>query len=211
MKTVDKMAITDGGLTIGRVSTSRNKDEACVNAFRMIGSMILNFVTPIYIAKFLDKCANKVFGLNVNLDPLIMSNKELIKAIKEDKIELPKSNNAKDIFEFIDTKPQSLFSKFASAQGKVSYLGNGIRDPRKYVDIKDLANFKNELENFIKSAKESSDITKFLKKARYVKGINILSNVAISSVLLAAVLPKLQYGFNKLVTGSYSDPGLRDN
>jgi hypothetical protein len=140
-----------------------------------------------------------------------MNNKELIKAIKEDKIELPKSNSAKDIFEFIDTKPQSLFSKFASMQGKVSYLENGIRDPRKYVDVKDLANFKTELENFIKSAKESSDITKFVKKAKFVKGINILSNVAISSALLAIVLPKLQYGFNKLVTGSYSDPGLRDN
>jgi len=133
LKTVDKMAVTDGGLTVGRISTSRNKDEAYVNAFRMIGSMILNFVTPVYIAKFLDKCANKTFGLNVNLDPLIMGNKELVNAIKEDKVELPKSNSTKDIFEFIDSKPQSLFSKFASAQGKVSYLENGVRDPRKYV------------------------------------------------------------------------------
>jgi len=211
LKTVDKMAITDGGLTVGRVSTSRNKDEACVNSFRMVGSMILNFVTPIYIAKFLDKCANKTFGLNVNLDPKIMGDKELINAIEKDKVELPKSNSAKDIFEFIDSKPQSLFSKFASAQGKISYLENGVRDPRKFVDIKDLAQFRMEFENFIKSAKKSSDISKFVRKAKFVKGVNILSNVAISSTLLAVVLPKLQYGFNKLVTGSYSDPGLRDN
>jgi hypothetical protein len=211
MKTVDKMAITDGGLTVGRVSTSRNKEEGYVNAFRMIGSMILNFVTPIYIAKFLDKCANKTFGLNVNLDPLIMGDKELVKAIKENRVELPKSNSAKDIFEFIDSKPQSLFSKFANAQGKITYLENGIRDPRKYVDVKDLAKFKNEFENFINSAKKSSDISKFVKKAKFVKGVNILSNVLISSTLLAVVLPKLQYGFNKLITGSYSDPGLRDN
>lgn len=211
MKTVDKMAITDGGLTVGRVSTSRNKDEACVNAFRMIGSMILNFVTPIYIAKFLDKCANKAFGLNVNLDPLIMGDKELVNAIKENRVELPKSNSAKDIFEFIDSKPQSLFSKFASEQGEITYLENGIRDPRKYVDVKELAKFKDEFENFIKSAKESSDISKFVQKAKFVKGVNILSNILISSTLLAVVLPKLQYCFNKLVTGSYSDPGLRDN
>ena len=211
MKTVDKMAITDGGLTVGRVSTSRNKEEGYVNAFRMIGSMILNFVTPIYIAKFLDKCANKTFGLNVNLDPLIMGDKELVKAIKENRVELPKSDSAKDIFEFIDSKPQSLFSKFANAQGKITYLENGIRDPRKYVDVKDLAKFKNEFENFIDSAKKSSDISKFVKKAKFVKGVNILSNVLISSTLLAVVLPKLQYGFNKLITGSYSDPGLRDN
>ncbi len=210
LKTVDKMAITDGGLTVGRVSTSRNKDEAYVNAFRMIGSMILNFVTPIYIAKFLDKCANKTFGLNVNLDPLIMGDKNLIQAIKENNIELPKTSEAKDLFEFIDSKPQSLFSQMASKQGKIVYLKNGIRDPRKYVDIKDLGNFRNEFESFVKSAQKSSDITKFIKKARFVKGFNILSNVLISSALLAIALPKLQYGFNKLITGSYSDPGLRE-
>ena len=210
MKTVDKMAVTDGGLTIGRVSTSRNIDESYVNAFRMLGSMFLNFVAPIYIAKFLDKSANKLFGLNVNLDPIIMNNKELIEGIKNNNIELPKSNSAKDLFEFIDSKPDSLFSKFASEQGKISYLDNKIRDPRKYVDIKNLGKFRIELEKFINTAKKSSDITKFVKKAKFVKGVNILSNVLISSTLLAFVLPKLQYVFNKLVTGSYSDPGLRD-
>ena len=210
LKTVDKMAITDGGLTAGRVSTSRNRDEAYMNAFRMIGSMILNFVTPVYIAKFLDKCANKTFGLNVNLDPLIMSNENLIQAIKENNIELPKSSKAKDLFEFIDSKPQSLFSQIASKQCKIFYLENGIRDPRKYVDTKDLGNLRNEFDSFIKSAQKSSDITKFIKKAKFVKGFNILSNVLISSALLAIVLPKLQYKFNKFITGSYSDPGLRE-
>ena len=85
LRTVDKMAISDGGLTIGRVSTSRNKEEGYMNAFRMIGSMILNFVTPAYIAKGLDKLANKVFKINVNLDPLILDNKDFVKAIKEGK------------------------------------------------------------------------------------------------------------------------------
>ena len=61
LRTIDKMAISDGGLTVGRVTTSRNKEEGYVNAFRMIGSMILNFVTPIYIAKGLDATANKLF------------------------------------------------------------------------------------------------------------------------------------------------------
>lgn len=209
-KTVDKMAITDGGLTVGRVSTSRNKDEAAVNAFRMLGSMFLNFVAPKYIAKALDKTANKLFNINVNLDPLIMDNKEFINAIKENKIELPKSDSEKDIFNFIDSKPESYFSKFAAQQGKLSYLENGIRDPRKYVDVKDLANFRNELEQFIKDAQKSSNITKFAQKAKFVKGANIAANVLISSGLLAIVLPKAQYGFNKLLTGSYSDPGLRE-
>ena len=209
LRTIDKMAISDGGLTIGRVSTSRNKEEAYVNAYRMIGSMILNFVTPVYIARGLDKLANGLFKINVNLDPLILDNKNFINAIEENSFEMPKSKSAQDIIEFLDTKPDSLFSKFAADMKKVTYLESGYRDPRKYVDIEDIGKFMDEFKNFIKSASSSADITKFAKKAKFVKGFNILANVGISSFLLAGVLPKTQYLFNKAVTGSYLDPGLR--
>lgn len=209
LRTVDKMAISDGGLTVGRVSTSRNKEEGYANAFRMVGSMILNFVTPVYIAKGLDKLANKLFKINVNLDPLILDNEEFISAIKENKIELPKSNSPKDLMDFIDSKPNSLFSKFAQKMKKVSYLKSGIRDPRKFVDINDLSDFKTEFESFIDSAKASKNIEKFAKRAKYVKCANILANVGISSFLLAGVLPAATYKFIKLTTGSYSDPGLK--
>lgn len=209
LRTVDKMAISDGGLTVGRVSTSRNKEEGYANAFRMIGSMILNFVTPVYIAKGLDKLANKLFKINVNLDPLILDNEEFISAIKENKIELPKSNSPKDLMDFIDSKPNSLFSKFAQKMKKVSYLKSGIRDPRKFVDMNDLSDFKTEFESFIDSARASKNIEKFAKKAKYVKCANILANVGISSFLLAGVLPAATYKFIKFTTGSYSDPGLK--
>ena len=209
LRTVDKMAISDGGLTVGRVSTSRNKEEGYANAFRMIGSMILNFVTPVYIAKGLDKLANKLFKVNVNLDPLILDNEEFISAIKENKIELPKSNSPKDLMDFIDSKPNSLFSKFAQKMKKVSYLKSGIRDPRKFVDMNDLSDFKTEFESFIDSAKASKNIEKFAKRAKYVKCANILANVGISSFLLAGVLPAATYKFIKFTTGSYSDPGLK--
>lgn len=211
LRTVDKMAISDGGLTVGRVTTSRNKDEAWANAFRMIGSMILNFVTPIYIAKGLDKLANKLFNINVNLDPKILADNEFINTIKNSKVELPKSNTEKDLIDFIDNKPQVLFSRFAQKTGKVSYLKSGYRDPRKFVDIKDLGKFRNEFENFIAKAKQSKNIENFARKAKFVKSVNILANVGISSFLLAGVLPAATYKFIKLTTGSYSDPGLVQN
>lgn len=211
LRTVDKMAISDGGLTVGRVTTARNKDEAWANAFRMIGSMILNFVTPIYIAKGLDKLANKLFNINVNLDPKILADNEFINTIKNSKVELPKSNTEKDLIDFIDNKPQALFSRFAQKTGKVSYLKSGYRDPRKFVDIKDLGKFRNEFENFIAKAKQSKNIENFARKAKFVKSANILANVEISSFLLAGVLPAATYKFIKLTTGSYSDPGLVQN
>ena len=123
--------------------------------------------------------------------------------------ELPKSNSQKDILEFIDKKPQSLFAKFLQETDKISYINN-IRDPRKYVDIKDIIGFKKEIESFISKSKKSNNIYKFVKKAKIIKCANILLNIGISSLLLAYGLPKTQYLFNKATTGSYSDPGLRD-
>ena len=111
--------------------------------------------------------------------------------------------------DFIDSKPNSLFSKFAQKMKKVSYLKSGIRDPRKFVDMNDLSDFKTEFESFIDSARASKNIENFAKKAKYVKCANILANVGISSFLLAGVLPAATYKFIKLTTGSYSDPGLK--
>ena len=208
LRTVDKMAISDGGLTVGRVSTSRNKEEAYMNAFRMTGSIILNFVTPAYIAKGLDKLAKKLFKVNVDLDPLILGNKNLIEAIESGTVEIPKSGNAKVLFDFIDSKPESFFSQSAAKMGKLTYMKSGIRDPRRFVDLRDLRKFRNEFETFVNNAASSGNIEKFAKKAKAVKCFNILANIGISSFLLAVALPKAQYLFNKFVTGSYLDPGL---
>ena len=59
MSTVNKMALTDGGLTVGRVATARNKYEKMEMAFKMLGMMFLNFVAPIWIAKGFDKLSNE--------------------------------------------------------------------------------------------------------------------------------------------------------
>ena len=210
MNTVNKMAITDCGLTVGRVSTSRNKEEGYTNGFRMVGSMFLNYIAPKYIARGLDSVANNMYKINVDLDPLVLDSKKFIKAVKENTFELPKSESTKDMLDFLDTKPKSLFAQFAQKSGKVSYLKNGVRDPRKYVDIEGLAKFRNEFDTFVNSAKKSGNLEKFAKKAKFVKSANIIANVALSSVLLAVALPKVQYQFVKLITGKYSDPGLKD-
>ncbi len=214
--TVDtKMALTDGGLTVGRVTTSRNKDEAMSNGFKMIGSMILNFVIPKYIAKYFDKGASKLFNTDVSLDPLILDSKEFIAQIKEGKVDMPKSVNKKELLEFIDNNPNSIFSKSAQRLKIVSYLTDDgkefVRDPRKYVDLGRLEKLYNDFKSYIDKSVKSGNIERFAKKAKAVKCGNIIANVGISSFLLAVMLPKAQYQFNKFLTGSYSDPGLRED
>ena len=206
--TVDKMAVTDGGYALGRVGTARNKNEAIDVGFKMAGMMFLNFVAPKYIEKYLDKFIAKTSGLEVALDPLMLNDEEFIESIKNKTLKLPKSLNEKEILEFIEKNPDSIFVKYARKFGKVKFLENNIRDPRAFVDIKDIVKFKENIESFMNKAAVSKSIEKYAKKAKAVKSVNILTNIGLSSFLLAYALPKAQFAFRKLVTGSDLEPGL---
>ncbi len=202
----DKMAVTDGGYAVGRIATARNKNETMDISFKMAGMMFLNFVAP----KWIEKGLNKLTG--VVLDPVMLADKKFIVKAKNNLLKLPKSDNAADLFEFIDNtvNQDTMFIKYAKKFKKLTMFDNGIRDPRAYVDVKDLGQFRNDIEKFANSLNGlSRDAYKSLvKKARFSKTANILTNVGLSSFLLAYMLPKAQFAFRKLVTGSDLEPGL---
>lgn len=200
MSTVNKMAVTDGGLTVGRVTTARNKYEKMEMGFKMSMMMFLNFVFPIYLAKGLDNFSKKVFGLNVDLDPKLLG-KNSKKFID---IELPKEN----VIEFLDKKPNSEFAKLCEEYCGVKYLKNRVRDPRVFVDTEKVEKLKNEIQKYSEALKKSKNPQKYAKKALRVKSANILANIGISSFLLAAALPELTFYLRKKVTGSDAEPGL---
>ena len=204
MSTVHKMALTDGGLTVGRVGTSRNKYEALENGFKMSMMMFLNFVAPIWFAKGFDSLSNKFFKTNVNLDPNLLNDKDFFAEIKSNKLELPKE----DVIEFLDKNPNSKFAKLSEKYCGVRYLKNRVRDPRAFVDESRVQSFQKEIEKFAKQAAASGDVDKFAKKALVAKSANILANVGLSSFLLAVALPKLTFILRKKVTGSEAEPGL---
>lgn len=200
----DKMAVTDGGYAVGRVATARNKNERYDLSFKMAGMMFLNFVAP----KWIEKGLNKISG--TSLDPIMLADKDFMTQIKERKLQLPKSDSAKDLLDFVDNiqNKDTYFIKYAKKFEKIKMLENGIRDPREYVDLKKLGNFRNDIELFSQKLLKSENIDLFIKKAKFAKSANILTNVALSSFLLAYVLPKAQFAFRKLVTGSDLEPGL---
>ena len=204
MSTVNKMAITDGGLTIGRVGTARNKYEKMENGFKMSMMMFLNFIAPIWIAKGLDNLSGKLFNTNVNLDPMLLADKQFVKEIKNGSLQIPESN----YIEYLDKNPDSKISKLCEKYCGVKYLKNRVRDPREFVDEKKIGKFLDELRKFSKEAAASGNVDKYAKKALKVKSANILANVGISSFLLAAVLPKVTFILRKKVTGSDAEPGL---
>ena len=200
----DKMAVTDGGYAVGRVATARNKNERYDLSFKMAGMMFLNFVAP----KWIEKGLNKISG--ISLDPVMLADKDFMTQIKEGKLQLPKSDSAKDLLDFVDNiqNKDTYFIKYAKKFEKIKMLENGIRDPREYVDLKKLGNFRNDIDLFSQKLLKSENVDSYIKKAKFAKSANIITNVALSSFLLAYVLPKAQFAFRKIVTGSDLEPGL---
>lgn len=208
--TVQKMALTDGGYAVGRVATARKKNEAYDIGFKMAGMMFLNFVFPKYLASFLDKTTGRAINTNLNLDIKMLDDKDFIDAIKSKKFTLPDAKSGKELLDFVDKNPDSLFVKYANKYKKVTMLENGVRDPRKYVDLNALKGFRDDIAEISQNALKSGDVAKFMKKAKGLKAVNILANVGISSFLLAYGLPKAQFAFRKIITGSELEPGIVD-
>lgn len=211
MSALNKMVILDTGLTAGRIKTARNKNEKAEMAFKMTGMCLLNYVAPKQIEKLLNKFTKFIFGLNTFLDVKTLNDTSFINAIKENKIIMPKGLNEKEVLDFIDSSSNSIFVEQAKKLKLVSFLDNNIRDPRKFVDVKKIVSFKKAIEEFSLDAKKFGSVEDYAKKASKAKSFNIVANVAISSFLLAVVLPKLQFVFRKLLTGSNLDPGISDN
>ena len=211
LTTVQKMAVTDGGYAAGRLSTARNKNERVDIAFKMAGMMLLNYIAPQWIEKGFNLITD------INLDPKMLADKRFLASIKYDHLDMPKSNSAKDMINFIDNNPNSVFTIAAKKAGKITFLKdkNGkelnIRDPRAFVDVEELGRLKKNIENFAQKAKASGNVSKYAKKALRLRSITILGNIGLSSFLLAYCLPKAQFKFREWFTGSKLDPGLVDN
>lgn len=209
LSTLQKMMILDGGLSIGRVQTSRNKDEAAEMAFKMGGMCYLNYVAPSQIEKGLNALTKKIFGINTSLDPKILNNNDFISAIKNNALELPQNVTEQALLDFVDNNPKTIFTQLAKKKDIVSFLGSGVRDPRKYVDTKKLQELKQSLDVFSRDALKSGNVENYAKKALRAKSFNIVTNILLSSALLALALPKAQFIFRKILTGKNTEPGIR--
>jgi len=210
MSDLNKMMILDGGLTVGRIKNSRNKAEKLETLFKMTGMCFLNYIAPQKIENFLNKITKAIFKVDTSLDIKLLDSKDFIKSIKENTLNLPKGLDEKSIIDFIDSNPTTIFTKECKKLSLVKFLNNNVRDPRDYVDTKKIADLKTAIEDFIKNAANSGSIENYAKKAIYAKSFNTFLNIGISSFLLAIMLPKLQFLFRKIITGTELDPGIQE-
>ena len=210
MSDLEKMMILDGGLTVGRVKTGRNKSEKAELAFKMAGMCFLNYVAPKWLEKGFNKLTKNIFGINTDLDVKLLDSQNFIEAIKNQTLSLPENIDEKTILDFIDQNPDSIFTQEAKKLKLVSFLDNKVRDPRKLVNTEEIGKLKDSITQFAKDALNSDSVEKFAKRALKAKSFNTILNIVTSSVLLAYVLPKLQFLLRRLITGTNVDPGINE-
>lgn len=208
LTTPDKMAAIDGGYALGRVVTARPGYEPFDIAFKMAGMLYLNFVAPKQLEKLFDFTSGRFFKSNVNLDPKLLNNKDFVDAVSQNKFDFLETADAKQMLEYIDNNPNSVFTKVAAKFKQVTMLTKECRDPRAYVNLGELEKFGKNIYSFASEALNSKSVENYAKKATRVKSLNIITNVALSSFLLAYVLPKTQFALREFFTGSKLEPGL---
>lgn len=234
---VDNMLALDMGISGGRVANSRNKLEAMETCIREGGIIYFFFLGGKHIAKGLEKLSDKLFHTPINLDPKIIEGKDFIDPaksgittfsslvknsladanVKSTVMHFASDKSEKGVVDFIDNQLKTAFSngKFknftleAARRTGLIDIKDGVRNPLKYVDTEALNGLHGNIKNFVEKAAKPELAENFVKKAKNIKRVAIVANMALCSLSLAYLLPKFQYFIREKITGTNEYPGLK--
>lgn len=224
--------LIDGGLSAIRIGTARSKSERIEYIFKQITFILVAYFGGGVIEKMLNKIA-QICKLPLGLDAKVLADKDFIKKasdacknevkksefLKFVDIEKNASNLKKEekVIKFIDKELKTGFNKGkfqnqtleAARQSGIISIKNNKRDACKFVDVDAVIKTNDHLKTFVNTASQKTDSGKFIKNVKFAKYASVLSNVALCSVILGVVLPKIQYLFREKMIGSVASPGIK--
>ena len=100
-------------------------------------------------------------------------------------------------------------------------FGEALTDPTKYIPMKQITKFRENMDDYVKHIIDVANkknggvidekLLKAVKKSSFTKSsIFITTAVAISTLCIGMLVPKVQYAITKYRTGSDKAPGLRE-
>lgn len=106
-------------------------------------------------------------------------------------------------------------------QAYESRFGEALTDPTKYIPMKQITKFRENMDDYVKHIIEvankknggiiDENLLKQVRKSSFIKSSAFISvAVAISTLCIGMLVPKLQYAITKYRTGSDKAPGLRE-
>lgn len=207
---VRNMLIIDAGITSERLLKSRNKHEFVEYAIKEGSLLFLLYIAGKWIQSGLEGASKKLLKTPIDLDLRFLNSAILKNSINSDTLkneikEFKKLKTPKEILEFLykqKGKESAVILNGTKLSGLVAHFKNGNIDPRKYINTEDIKAFVDSLENLVKTAEDSGDPLKLLKKAKTNKIVAILSNMAICCTALGVVVPKIMFNYRKQNAGT---------
>lgn len=220
---VDNMVAVDLGISGSRVINARNLDEKAEVAIREGGIIFFFFFASKMIKNALNGIAEKAFKTPINIDFNLLEDKEIIQSVKNAAKTGFKSltDNEEDLIKLVDKQLKDGFKdgKFndltleaARKLGLIKIIKHGkefMRDPSHFIEIDQIKNLSDDIAKFVKNAAKTNEIESLLKKTKFIKGSMTILNMALCSISLGYLLPKIQYLFREMRTGSSVSPGIK--
>ncbi|MEI7473318.1 MAG: hypothetical protein WCK67_00935 [bacterium] len=224
---VGNMIAVDFAISGSRVLNARNNDERAEIALREGGIIFFFFFASKIIKDGLATIADKI-NLPINLDfKALDNNKALFKNFKPVEIfaNANKDNkfNEEKVIKFITGNLNNKTGEFtdellktAQKMGIIEVIeqdGKHILNPSKFIEVSELKNLYDHVGNFInkagKAINEEKALDSLITKTKVLKGGMTILNMALCSISLGYLLPKLQYIFREHRTGTSVSPGLK--
>jgi len=226
---VDNMFLLDLGISGNRVAfVPRNNQERAEYALKEGGILFFCFLAQNMIKKGFNALSNR-FKVPVDLDFKTLSSEgfknsmnEIHKSpTKENLSQLTQFTHGKvgekleeNAFEFINKNHKN--NKFLTLQTAkeldiIKTTKSGELNPAKYIEIKDIEKLSEDIGKFTTAMLDSGlKPEKFINKTKKLKTGFLAANLAICTVALGYVLPKIQYVFREKVYGSKEFPGIKE-
>ena len=225
---VDNMLLLDLGISGNRVAfVPRNNQERAEYALKEGGILFFFFFAQKIIKNQFDKLSNKL-KVPVDLDFKTLSSdsfknkmqeihKSPTKQNMEQLTQFTEStaikNGEENAFNFIKNNHKNnnfLTLQTAKEIGIIKTTAKGELNPAKYIEIKDVEKLSKDISKFTTAMLDSGlKPEEFINKTKKVKTGFLAANLAICSIALGYVLPKIQYVFREKVYGSKEFPGIK--
>ena len=209
---VHNMKIIDAGITTERLACSRNKTEFVEHAIKEGSFLFFLYKFGGIIENGINKLSATKLKIPIDLSIDVLMDNKLSEALKSKNIakdiaKAPLTGSLTDKLNFIINNPDNILVQAGKKANIISTVknkaGESFVDTSKYIDMDALSKLADDLVHLENKFDISNlDVTKYIKKAQWLKVGSVMANIGISCLILGYLIPKAVYKYRELKTGT---------
>jgi len=209
---VHNMQVIDAGITAERLGCSRNKTEFGEHAIKEGSFLFFLYKFGGILENAVNKLSVNLFKKPVDVEIDVLTDESFSKALENNKAAsdaalYPVSGTLSEKLNFISSNPENTLVIAAKKSKIISETkdksGRICIDTSKYIDTESMDDLAGKLKDIQESFLNSGEsIKKYMNKSKALKITAVMTNMIISCIFFAYVIPKMVYKFRKAKTGT---------